>query len=349
MNRCSQCVLPDIAPGITLDVNGVCNYCHTYQKLHYKGEGEFLKLLDKHRRKSSAYDCMVPLSGGRDSTYTLLALVKDYKMKVLAIHYDNPFTDPQAITNIENATKILGVDLIHFKPKGELHEKAFKNNVRAWFNKPSPGLVPMICVGCKIATLDVLKFTKKNDIHCMVFGGNRFESTFFKRALLGVSANELAETTFGKVIFGVIKESIKNPAYYHPRLIPSMVIGYLFGNHYTLGSKLFGSGIDKTDLFFYIPWEEEKVVGRIRNELGWEPSPKFNSTWRFDCRVGHLKDYMYMKTVGMTERDDFYAKQVREGLIDRERALEKMADENKIYMDEVESLLKYAGVKKTPF
>ena len=56
-----------------------------------------------------------------------------------------------------------------------------------------------------------------------------------------------------------------------------------------------------------------------------------------------------MKTVGMTERDDFYAKQVREGLIDRERALEKMADENKIYMDEVESLLKYAGVKKTPF
>jgi tRNA(Ile)-lysidine synthase TilS/MesJ len=38
---------------------------------------------------------MVPVSGGRDSSFTLLKMVKDYGMKVLAIHYENPFTDPQ--------------------------------------------------------------------------------------------------------------------------------------------------------------------------------------------------------------------------------------------------------------
>jgi tRNA(Ile)-lysidine synthase TilS/MesJ len=95
MKRCTRCVLPENAPGISFDQHGVCNYCHSYKKLTYKGESALVKLLDSHRRRDSRYDCMVPVSGGRDSSFTLLKMVKDYGMKVLAIHYENPFTDPQ--------------------------------------------------------------------------------------------------------------------------------------------------------------------------------------------------------------------------------------------------------------
>ena len=99
--RCSECTLSENTPHIVFDEDGVCNYCHTYRKFSYKGESELLKTLDAFRRPDSKYDCLVGISGGRDSSYLLLKLVKDYGMKVLAVNYENPFTVPRAKANIE--------------------------------------------------------------------------------------------------------------------------------------------------------------------------------------------------------------------------------------------------------
>jgi len=52
-----------------------------------------------------------------------------------------------------------------------------------------------------------------------------------------------------------------------------------------------------------------------------------------------------MKTLNMTEKDDFYSKMVREGLITRKEALRKLKDENKIYMNEIQDLLDSTGIK----
>ena len=89
------------------------------------------------------------ISGGRDNSYVLLKLVKDYHMKVLAVNYEHPFTHPQAIKNMANATKLLNVDLFTIKDKNKQHITTFRNNVKAWFKKPSPAMIPMICISCK--------------------------------------------------------------------------------------------------------------------------------------------------------------------------------------------------------
>ena len=88
---CTKCILTKSTPGIDFDQNGICNYCRTYEPMKILGESELIETLEIHKAKKNKYDCMVGLSGGRDSTYTLWKLVKDYKLKVLAIHYDNPF------------------------------------------------------------------------------------------------------------------------------------------------------------------------------------------------------------------------------------------------------------------
>jgi hypothetical protein len=54
-----------------------------------------------------------------------------------------------------------------------------------------------------------------------------------------------------------------------------------------------------------------------------------------------------MKTLGMTDKDDFYAKMVREGLITREHALQRLQDETRLYLDEVQLVLSQAGFKDT--
>mgnify|MGYP000630771079 CR=1 FL=1 len=101
MKKCTKCILPETYPEITFDEEGICNYCKEYKSINYKGEKLFVELLDKHINKGRKYDCQVPISGGRDSTYVLYKMKEKYKMNVLAFNYDNGFVSQQARENIE--------------------------------------------------------------------------------------------------------------------------------------------------------------------------------------------------------------------------------------------------------
>ncbi|MBN1582134.1 MAG: ATPase [Anaerolineae bacterium] len=342
--RCSKCVLSDKAPNIVFDQDGVCNYCHTYPKFSYKGEAELIKTLDSFRRPDSKYDCVVGLSGGRDSSYLLLKLVKDYGMKVLAVNYENPFTVPQAKKNIENALKALNVDIVHFQDKNNRHKRVFRDTVRAWFKRPSPALIPIVCIGCKPAWIEIYRIAKKHDIHCVASGGNPFEVISFKRELVGIERDQDARSAFFKYIYS-LREIIKNMGYFTPGVVLTLMKSYLFGNPFSLGIRLFYPDLTWVEMFNYIEWNEQEILSRIRNELGWEGPANIKSTWRFDCRVKHLVDLMYVKTLGLTDKDDFYAKVVREGLMDRADALERLEKENALYPDEIRTLLEQAGIR----
>ena len=258
---------------------------------------------------------MVLISGGRDSAFVLLKMKKDYGMRVLAVNYENPFTDARAIKNIRNMVNILDIDLIRFKHRSSIHETCFRNNLVAWFKHPSPAMVPMICIGCKLIWKNIVRIASKFNITLIVSGGNPYEYTSFKKELLKVSRDVDLSTYYVQYIRGLIRESLKNFSYIKPQYITTLLKGYLFAHHSAIGPRIIASEVEKLDLFHYIRWNEGDVISRIFNELDWDYPRELHSTWRFDCRISHLKDYMYMKTLGMTEKDDFYAKLVREGLI----------------------------------
>jgi len=345
--RCSKCVLSENTPSIVFDKDGVCNYCHTYQKFQYKGEAELLKTLDSFRRPDSKYDCLVGLSGGRDSSYLLLKLAQDYGMKVLAVNYENPFTVPQAKANIENAIEALNVDLVRFQDKNDRHKNVCRDTVTAWFQRPSPALIPIVCIGCKPAWLGIYKTAKAHDIHCIVSGGNPFEVISFKKELVGISRDETPNRAFFKYIYS-LREILKNPAYFRPTIILTLMKSYLL-SPYSIGLRLFWPNITWVEMFNYIEWNEQEIMSKIKAELDWKSPPEIKSTWRFDCRVKHLVDFMYVETLGMTDKDDFYAKMVREGLMTREHALQRLQSETKLYFDEIQLLLDQAGVQDTSF
>lgn len=335
---CRKCILPAGSAGIVLDETGVCNHCRNYRPIVHKGEEALTRLLSLVRDDSKKYNCMVNVSGGRDSSYALLSLVKDYRMKVLAVNYANPFTDPQAKKNLENVIRILGVDFIQFKLKNNIHERILKNNIRAWFKNPTPAMVPSICIGCKIIWPTMLNIARRNKIRCIVNGGNPFEYTSFKKDLLGVSHGASLKSTYLANVKGLAKEAIKNLSYLKPEFLPMVIKGYLFGNPYAPGSRLLDGNITYVDYFHYVPWEEKKVLKRIQQELEWDFPHHLHSTWRFDCQIAHLKDHIYLKTLGITEKDDFYSKMVREGQISRQEALERTKRENALPMDILRNL-----------
>jgi len=89
---CNRCVLPEDFPGITFHTDGVCNYCREHVPLTYKGEKEIERLLDSFRSRGTEYDCLVPISGGRDSAHVLHQMKRKYDMGVAAFHYEGGFS-----------------------------------------------------------------------------------------------------------------------------------------------------------------------------------------------------------------------------------------------------------------
>ena len=118
-----------------------CNHCRSHGPFRYKGEEALRELLDSRRNPASDYDCLVAISGGRDSTYTLLKLARDLERRVLAVNYRNPFTHPQAERNIKSALEKLGVDLVSFRLRRRVHQRTARRNLIAWLNKPAAPMV----------------------------------------------------------------------------------------------------------------------------------------------------------------------------------------------------------------
>lgn len=115
---CSRCISDTSIPGIRFDERGVCNFCSNHDRLEKQfpldetGKQSLEKLLDKIKSagKNKEYDCIVGVSGGRDSTYTLY-LTKKLGLRPLAVHFDNGWNSEIAVSNIKNATTRLGIDL----------------------------------------------------------------------------------------------------------------------------------------------------------------------------------------------------------------------------------------------
>jgi len=115
--RCRECILPSSLPSVGLEDQGTCSLCQDYRKrkAEHQSEGrdrakEFEAHVKRARTLSRPYDCLVPLSGGKDSTYALYLCDRIYGMKCLGVTFDNGFLSPHAIANIRNAVRSTRAD-----------------------------------------------------------------------------------------------------------------------------------------------------------------------------------------------------------------------------------------------
>ena len=115
---CVNCGLPSNYPGAYYDEAGVCNLCNSFEsyqrqaRQYFRGTEELRALFEEIKStQQSEYDCLVLLSGGKDSSYALARLV-EMDLKVLAFTLDNGYISEQAKANIRRVVDTLGVDHI---------------------------------------------------------------------------------------------------------------------------------------------------------------------------------------------------------------------------------------------
>ncbi len=117
VQSCTRCVLDTTVPDIWFDEQGVCKYCYINDEMVKRhpvetASEDLKKLVDKIKNdgRGKPYDCIAGVSGGRDSTYTLL-VAKQLGLRPLAVHFDNGWNSDIAVQNIKKATNKLGIDL----------------------------------------------------------------------------------------------------------------------------------------------------------------------------------------------------------------------------------------------
>lgn len=79
------------------------------------------------KEKRRTYDAVVPLSGGKDSTYVLYLAKKVYGLNVLAYTFDNGFLTPMALRNIKSAVESLDIPHIFHRPSWRIMRKLYRN------------------------------------------------------------------------------------------------------------------------------------------------------------------------------------------------------------------------------
>ncbi|MFM6157880.1 MAG: N-acetyl sugar amidotransferase, partial [Sphaerospermopsis kisseleviana] len=126
LSYCKRCVMPSTKPDLFLDEEGICNACRSYErrkKVDWEARyQELIMLLDKYRcHDGSNWDCIVPVSGGKDSTYQVVRMLQ-LGLNPLCVTSTTCDLSSIGRQNIENL-KRLGVDYIEVTPNPLIRAK----------------------------------------------------------------------------------------------------------------------------------------------------------------------------------------------------------------------------------
>lgn len=343
IRRCTKCILPETFPFIQFDTEGVCNYCHNYIPKNRSSKLVELKdLVANYRSLDGKQDCIVPFSGGRDSTFTLHFVKHELKLNPIAFTYDWGMVTDLARRNISRVCGKLGVENIVVAADIHWKRQNIKKNIEAWLKKPSLGMIPLFMAGDKYFFYYTDRLKKQTGIKLNIWGVNHLENTDFKVGFAGLAPQFEKEHIYSlsrfnqlKLMGYVGKEFLSNPKYLNQSLLDTMGS---FAVRYLAPKK------DYYQFFNYYSWNENEINKLIQEEYHWEKAIDTDSTWRIGDGTAGFYNYIYYTVAGFSEVDTFRSNQVREGMISREEALKKSEKENHPRYETIRWYLEILGI-----
>jgi len=131
MKYCKKCVYPAIAVNLDLDEEGVCSSCRTFEKFKNipqdfweKRKNKFKEIIGQViKNNKSNYDCIIPVSGGKDSYYQTHLIVAEYGLKPLLVTYHGNNYLPEGDYNRDRMRQVFNADHLVFGPSVEILKK----------------------------------------------------------------------------------------------------------------------------------------------------------------------------------------------------------------------------------
>lgn len=347
LRRCVRCVLPETMPFVDFDAAGLCAYCRRHDRhgpIKVRGREALEALVAPYRSRDGRPDCIVGVSGGRDSMYGLHYLKTVLGLNPIAYTYDWGMITDLARRNVSRICGKLGVE--HILVSADIPEKReyIRKNVEAWLAKPSLGTIPLFMAGDKAYFYYLTKTREQVGVKLAFLCENLLERTDFKTGFAGVppvihddnhaytlpTRAKLSLATYYATQFA------RNRKFLNSSLLDTVKA---FGFYYLIKR-------DFHNLYGYADWDEDTIRRVLIGEYGFELAEDTDSMWRIGDGTAPFYNYIYYAVAGMTENDTFRSNQIRHGAITRERALERIDLDNRPRFPSIQWYLSTIGLER---
>ena len=311
MKSCTKCLVTETADTISFDAKGTCSVC--VQVEHKLGvvdwgqrAGELLTLCAQAQQRNGQYDCIVPFSGGKDSTYQLWYVVTQLKLRPLVVRYNHWGNRAVLERNNARTFKRLGVEVIDFRPnwnvvRETMREALLRKGDSCWhchtgvYSFPMHMAImfrtPLIFWGESLKEYQSwLDPTAKEDV----------DEVRFNRAMnLGMTADDMWEFLEGRVD--------RRDLIYHT---------------YPPKAQLDKLGVKSICLGDYVKWDTKAQVEIIKRELGWqgdevEGIPAQYDYEKIECQMQGVRDWLKFIKRGFGRTNHLANIEIRHGRMER--------------------------------
>jgi len=340
MKICTKCVMPTTKPDLHFDENGVCDACQSQKSKNSeidwkKREEEFLSLIEKYKTHAD-YDCIIGVSGGKDSTFQVLKVL-ELGLNPLCICFEPTIPTKIGRKNLENLNN-LGVDLIHIKRNPVVYKKLAKEAfIRTGDNEWQNHLgifttVPKFAVNFNIPLIIWGESPQ------LEYGGpasSKTRNTLDRQWLEefgGLLGNRISD------MVGVDGLTKKDLALYT----------------YSSDEDINRVGVTGLFLGYYFKWDLREVLKKAQ-KYGFETANRpiettYEDFENLDCYSNHLHDYLKYVKYGFGRAIDNACLDIRLGYIDREQGVRLVNKyDGRLPKKAIKKYLEYTGFTQKEF
>ncbi len=341
LQRCTKCMLPITHETIFFDEKGVCNICNNWSekkdKLDWAArEKELQKIIESVRGKA-AYDCVMPFSGGKDSTYALWKVVTDYKLKPLVVSYDHGFYRPTMVRNRIRTTRRLGVDMLTFTPSWKVVKKVMLEALKRKGD---------FCWHCHTGVYAYpIKTAIRYGIPLVIWGeGGGEYSAYYEYEDL----EEMDDRKFNRMV-NLGMNSVDMAGF-----VEGVEQRDLEPFKYPMSKEIRESGVRSVLLGNYVKWDVQKHVEIIKRELGWQEDivegiPPGHGYEKVECMMQGVRDYIKFLKRGYSRTSHLNALDIRHGRITKEQAEKWLKEYEGKRPASLDVFLEYVGITEGEF
>ena len=343
LKRCAKCVMPETHETILYDEgSGICSICKQHQHKREnvdwdKKENEFTEIVNSYKNKG-AYDCIIPISGGKDSTYILYTMIKKYGVRPLVVSFDHGFFRPHHINNRDKILRKLGVDFLIFRSDPRIVKKLMLESLKrkgdfCWHCHTGVFAWPMqLAIKYKIPLLiwgeSAAEYTSYYDFENPE---DQDENPFNTYINLGITAEDMVGMLDGTVALRDLEP------YRYPKPKDLKKIG--------CRSVCYGA---------YHPWDVRKQVELIKNELGWEEDevegiPSQYWYTKVECQLTGVRDYLKYIKRGFGRTSQLTTDDIRASVMSREEAVKLVKQYDGLKPASLPVFLEFVGITEGEF
>ncbi len=313
MIYCKNCVMPDTKPDLSFDEKGICNACNNFinrENIDWdKRKEEFLSLIEEYKTNEN-WDCIVPVSGGKDSTFQVIKLL-ELGVKPLCVTSTTCDLSDLGRKNIENI-KNLGVDYIEFSPNPAVRRKLNRIGLMEVGDISWPEHIGIFTIPIRASV--------NYNVPLVIWGENsqnEYGGPAFSTKSKTLDRSWLEE--FGGLLGLRIRDISDNYGVDHKDLLPYI---------YPAADEVKNVGVTGMFLGYFIEWDGYKNA-EIAKQNGFTVSDEIISGSivnyeNLDNYQTGIHDYFKFLKFGFGRSSDIASMHIRRNMISREEAVAKI-------------------------